>query len=244
MKKYDIHSHFGPTSSGENSSVEEMLEELEKYGIEKVGISCLSGNCMEEQNKIIYNAMKEKEDKIYGYCFINPKEKSAIEELEKCLKVYKMKAVKLHSWKQGYYPDNRPELKEIFEKIKIYGVHVQVHVGTAPLSTPYIWAEWAKLYPSIRFVFTHIGYYEFGMSTIEAIKDLKNVWVETSGQMDIDVLKKAIQVLGSKRIVFGTDWPYKPVNIEVEKFEYLGLTTEELEDIFYKNAEALWRIEK
>lgn len=242
MVKYDIHSHFGPTSSGENSSIEEMIEELEKYGIKKVGISCLSGNSMEEQNNIIYKAMKDKKDKIYGYCFINPKDKNALQELDKCLKIYKMSAVKLHSWKQGYYPDNRPELKKIFDKIKKYGVHVQVHVGTAPLSTPYIWAEWAKLYPEIRFVFTHIGYYEFGMSTIEAIKNLKNVWVETSGQMDVDVLKKAIQVLGSKRIVFGTDWPYKPVNIEVEKFKYLKLSEEELEDIFYRNAENLWRI--
>lgn len=48
-----------------------------------------------------------------------------------------------------------------------------MHVGTAPLSTPYIWAEWAKKFPNIDFLFTHIGYYEFGMSTIMAVKDLK-----------------------------------------------------------------------
>ncbi len=70
------------------------------------------------------------------------------------------------------------------------------YVGTAPISNPYVWAEYAKKHPHVRFVFTHIGYYEFGMSTIEAVKDLPNVWVETSGQMDVEVLKKAIAVLG------------------------------------------------
>lgn len=35
---------------------------------------------------------------------------------------------------------------------------------------------------------------------------------------DVEVLQKAIDVLGPERVCFGTDWPYKPVNIEVEKF--------------------------
>ena len=154
----------------------------------------------------------------------------------------KMNGVKFHSWKQGYYPDNRPELSKIFKEISKYNVHVEMHVGTAPLSTPYIWAEWAKKFPNIDFLFTHIGYYEFGMSTIMAVKDLKNVWVETSGQMDVDVLKNAVKILGANRVVFGTDWPYKPVNIEIDKFYHLGFNDTQLEQIFYKNAEYLWRM--
>lgn len=99
-----------------------------------------------------------------------------------------------------------------------------------------------KKFPNIDFLFTHIGYYEFGMSTIMAVKDLKNVWVETSGQMDVDVLKNAVKILGANRVVFGTDWPYKPVNIEIDKFYHLGFNDTQLEQIFYKNAEYLWRM--
>ncbi len=242
MTKYDIHSHFGPTSSGEITIIDDMINQLKNYGISKVGISCLSGNDTREQNNIIYEAMKKYPTFIEGYAFINPKNKDAIEEIEKCLGNYKMNGCKFHSWKQGYYPDNRPELKNIFNAIQKYDKHVQIHVGTAPLSTPHIWCEWAKKFPKIDFLFTHIGYYEFGFSTIEAIKDIPNIWVETSGQMDIDVLKTAVSVLGSKRVVFGTDWPYKPINIEIEKFEELNFSQNQLEDIFYKNAEYLWRI--
>ena len=76
----------------------------------------------------------------------------------------------------------------------------------------------------------------------QKIKDLKNVWVETSGQMDVDVLKNAVKILGANRVVFGTDWPYKPVNIEIDKFYHLGFNDTQLEQIFYKNAEYLWRM--
>lgn len=239
---YDIHSHLGKTSSGEENTPSELVNDLKKYGITKVGISCLSGISTRYQNDFIYQAMCEYPDVIEGYAFINPKDGDALQEVDLCLGEYKMKAVKFHSWKHGYYPDNTPALDAILEKIETYGVHVQTHVGTAPISSPYVWAEHARKHPNLRFVFTHIGYYEFGMSTIQAIKDLPNVSVETSGQMDINVLKCAIEELGSKRVCFGTDWPYKPVNIEISKFEELGLSEEEKEDIFYRNAEKLWEI--
>lgn len=240
MKIYDIHSHLGKTSSGDENTPKEMLEDLKKYGISKVGISCLSGISTRQQNDLIYKAMCEFPDTIKGYAFINPKDPAAFNEIDLCLGQYKMQGVKFHSWKHGYYPDNQGALDRLLDKIETYGVHVQTHVGTAPISNPYVWAEYARKHPNLRFLFTHIGYYEFGLSTIEAVKDLDNVWVETSGQMDTRVLRKAFEVLGSKRICVGTDWPYKPVNIEISKFEELNLSTEEKEDIFFKNAEKLW----
>ncbi|MEF9968124.1 MAG: amidohydrolase family protein, partial [Longicatena sp.] len=63
---------------------------------------------------------------------------------------------------------------------------------------------------------------------------------ETSCQMEAENLVKAAKELGSKRIVFGTDWPYKPTNVEIEKLECMGFNENELEDVFYKNAEYLW----
>ncbi len=46
------------------------------------------------------------------------------------------------------------------------------------------------------------------MSSIEVAKRYPNIWLETSGQMDVEVLKKSVKELGSERVVFGTDWPY------------------------------------
>ncbi len=244
MKIFDVHSHLGFTSSGEQNTPTQLVEELKEYGITKVGISCLSGNDTRYQNDLVYQACKEYPDAIIGYGFIHPKAHDALEEVDRCLGEYKFKAIKFHSWKHGYYPDNASAIDAILDKVEQYGVHVQTHVGTAPLSTPYVWAEYARKHPNVRFVFTHTGYYEFGLSTILAIKDLENVSVETSGQFDVETLKKSIEILGEKRVVFGTDWPYKPMNIEISKFYELGLSQEQLETIFYKNAEALWEVKR
>lgn len=243
MTIYDIHSHLGKTSSGEENTPEELLRDLNSYGISKVGISSLSGISNREQNDLVYRAMKAFPGVIKGYAFINPKANDAIDEVDRCLGDYHMDGIKFHSWKHGYYPDNTPALTDILTEIQKYGVHVQTHVGTAPFSTPYVWAEYARKFPNIDFLFTHIGYYEFGLSTIEAVRNLDNVWVETSGQMDVEVLQRAIRVLGAKRVCFGTDWPYKPVNIEIEKFYEMKVGDEELEYIFCKNAKYLWRME-
>lgn len=241
MLIYDIHSHLGKTSSGDENTAKQLIDELSTFDIKKVGISSLSGSNMKEQNDLVYRAMREYPDKIKGYGFINPKDERAIDEIHRCLGEYKMSGIKFHSWKHGYYPDNTLALNDIFNTISKYGVHVQTHTGTAPFSTPYAWAEYAKQFPNIDFVFTHIGYYEFGLSTIEAVKNLKNVWVETSGQMDMQVLQRAVDILGAQRVCFGTDWPYKITNIEIEKFYELNISEKNLEYIFYKNAKYLWR---
>lgn len=240
MKMYDVHAHLGKTSSGEDNSIDFMVEDLKKFGITKVGISSLSGTITKDQNDLVHQAMLKYPDIVKGYAFINPKAPDVYDELDRCLGSFQMDGVKFHPWKHGYYADNCPQIDGVLNMIESYGVHIQVHVGTSPLCTPFAWIEYAKKHPKLRVLLTHMGCREFGFSTIEAIRDIPNIWVETSCQMERENLIKAAKELGSKRIVFGTDWPYKPTNVEIEKIGLMGFNESELEDIFYKNAEFLW----
>lgn len=237
---YDFHSHLGKTRSGEANSATQIIKELNEFGITKVGICSLSGDGMKPQNDLVYAAMCEFPGVIEGYADIDPKSPKAIEEVHRTLGELKMNGVKFMPWKHGYAAENCPNLTKVIDAIGEYGVHIQIHGGASPLCTPFVWIEHAKRRKDMRFVFTHICGREFGHSCIEAIKDMENVWVETSANMEVDILKKAVEVLGSKRILFGSDWPYKPTNIEIEKLHLLGLNETELEDIFYRNAELLW----
>ena len=54
------------------------------------------------------------------------------------------------------------------------------------------------------------------------------------------ILREAVRTLGSERVLFGTDWPYKPTNIEVDKIFELGLSDRQLEDVLRRNAERIW----
>lgn len=240
MNRYDFHSHLGKTRSGDENSVDKLISDLSKFNIEKVAIMSMSQYSMQENNDIIAEAMKKYPDKIKGIAFIDPKAPDAIQEVHRCLGDLKMSGVKFMPWKHGYNAENCPQIPEVLDVIGQYPVHVQIHGGASPLCTPYVWVEYAKERPHMTFVFTHICGREFGISIIDTIKDLKNFYVETSANMEYDILKKAVNVLGSERILFGSDWPYKPTNIEVEKLYHLGLTESELEGVFYKNAELIW----
>ena len=123
MLIYDIHSHLGKTSSGDENTPQELVNDLVTYGISKVGISSLSGISMHAQNDLVHRAMEAYPGVIKGYGFINPKAGDAIDEVNRCLGDYHMDGIKFHSWKHGYYPDNTPALKDIFAEIEKYGKH-------------------------------------------------------------------------------------------------------------------------
>lgn len=237
----DIHAHMGKTSSGQKVDVDKLIQDMDKLQIDKVGISSLSGTITRAQNDLVYDAMTKYPDRIEGYAFINPKAPDALEEIDRCLGEYKMNGVKFHPWKHGYYSDNTSQLDAVLQRIEKYGVHVQAHVGTSPLATPFAWIRYAKKYPNIRFLFTHMGCREFAYSVIHAVKDIENIYLETSVIYDTDVLLKVNELVGSKRIVFGTDWPYKSQRCEIQKVYQMGFSQSELEDVFYKNAEMLWQ---
>lgn len=241
MKMYDLHSHLGTTRSGEKNSAAQMVKEMESYGIQRVGIVYLSGTGYRSQNELVYSAMCEFPDFIEGYADIDPKDPGAFDEVNRCLGDFKMKGVKFLPWKHGYHCENCPPLGAVLDEIGHYKAQVQVHVGSSPLCTPYVWIEHAAKRPDMNFVFTHMGSRELGYSTVVAIKDSPNIYVETSAQEDYDVLLKAVADLGTKRIALGTDWPYKPINMEIDKIKFLGLKNQELEDVYYKTAQYLWQ---
>ena len=118
MLIYDIHSHLGKTSSGDENTPQELVNDLAAYGISRVGISSLSGISMRDQNDLVHRAMEAYPGVIKGYGFINPKAGDAIDEVNRCLGDYHMDGIKFHSWKHGYYPDNTPALKDIFAEIE------------------------------------------------------------------------------------------------------------------------------
>ena len=136
MKRFDIHAHMGKTSSGEAIGVEQLISDMDKYGILRTGISSLSGIDNREQNDLVYDSYLKYPDRIIPYAFINPKSKDAIKELDLCLGERGFLGVKFHPWKHGYFADNTPQIDEILTQIENYGVHIQIYPGTSPLCTP------------------------------------------------------------------------------------------------------------
>jgi len=240
MKYYDFHGHLGKTSSGEENTATMLVEDLKKYGIEKVGISNLTLPSMEERNDLIYDAMCQYPDFIKGYMYINFRSPRIYEEIDYRLNKQGFSGCKIVTSREGIRGDNYPRIKEIMPFVAKYGKVVQVFAGTSPYCTPFVWADLAEKNPDLILCFTHIACRELGYTLIELIRDIPNTCVETSQNFEVDMLKKAIDVLGSERVLMGTDWPYKPTKTELYKFEYMGIPEDKLENIYWKNAARLW----
>lgn len=238
----DYHVHLGKSSSGEDYTIEDLIKNMDLYGIEKSGLSMLNGTDTRLLNDQVYEAWKKYPDRIIPYAYINPREPFVIDEVNRCLGKLKMRGVKFHSWKCGYYPDNNKMLDKVIDEIEKYNVPILTHTGTAPLSLPQQWADVAKKHPKVKFVFAHIGYLDYGYGCVDCVKDLENVFVDTSGQVEVQILEKALNVLGSERIIFGSDWPYKFVKSEICKFDVLNLTEKQKNDIFDNNMRKLFSL--
>lgn len=238
----DFHVHMGKSSRGTNYTVNDLIASMDRFDIEYSGLSILNGVLTAELNDRVMQAARDYPDRIVGFAYINPREPGAIDEVRRCLDTPGMRGVKFHSWKHGYFPDNNGAIDGIIEAIEPYDVPILCHTGTAPLALPQQWAAIAKRHPKAKFVFAHIGYLDFGYGCVECAKDLPNVFVDTSGQVEIPVLQKALDDLGADRILFATDWPYKYPRSEIVKFEPYDLSEQEKEKIFRTNALKLWKL--
>lgn len=235
----DFHVHLGKSSQGKDHTVDDLINYMDKYNIKISGLSILNGIDTKELNDRVYEAYLKYPDRIAPFAFINPRDPNAVNEVNRCLGELKFKGVKFHSWKHGYFPDNNQNLDKVVDAIAPYNVPILTHTGTAPLALPQQWAFVAQRHPDVKFVFAHIGYLDYGYGCIESVKNLPNVYVDTAGQVEIPILEKALKDLGADRIIFATDWPYKPANAEIVKFECLNLTDEQRNKIFYENSASL-----
>ncbi|MEY8292672.1 amidohydrolase family protein [Carnobacteriaceae bacterium 52-44] len=239
----DFHLHLGKSSSGTMYTVEDLISMLDEYDIKSAGLSMLNGTDVTKLNNQVYEHYKKYPERIVPFAYINPRDENAIEEVDRTLGTLKMKGIKFHSWKHGYNPENSNSLDDVVRAIGKYDVPILTHTGTAPLSLPQSWARVAEKFPMQKWVFAHIGLLDYGYGCVEAVKDLENIWVDTSGQNEVQILEKAFEELGEDRIIYASDWPYKHVGSEILKLDCLNMTEEQKIKVFHNNSAKLLGLE-
>ena len=70
-------------------------------------------------------------------------------------------------------------------------------------------------------------------------RKFENLWIDISLPLNLMWLPPLLQNDSLERYLFATDYPYSSVESFVERIEGLGLSTNQAEHVFYKNAENL-----
>ena len=195
-------------------------------------------------NRFISQAVKESGGTMTGLGTLHPESADKKGDVDELISLGLL-GVKLHPDIQGF-AINDPRCIELYELCE-GKLPVLFHTG----DKRYEFSNPAQLIPVLeRFKnLTVIGAHFGGYSVVEEAKKrlpkYENLYVDCSSSfpfMTDEEIVDAIKAYGADRVLFGTDYPMWDASEEVERLLSLGLSDDDYEKIFHKNAEKLFGI--
>ncbi|MBL8148727.1 MAG: amidohydrolase family protein [Blastocatellia bacterium] len=256
----DIHAHIGKFK-GFDLSTENLITNLKENYVRYALISNIDGADLPGTTANLDEVTINEETA--RVCAANPQLKpvawakpgakgASADNIEPFLRDKKFLAIKFHPDFNHFSPKSSsvaPYLK-LCEKYKVPALF---HCGKTANSNPQVLYEVARQYPTVPFVFFHMGFGTDHEDAIAIAKTAKQkndaiIYLETS-QADLVSIQEALEAVGPERIVFGSDatyfgryhydFYYKMINA----LKY-SLKPEEFQLIIRNNALKLFRIEE
>ncbi len=194
-------------------------------------------------NDFLAGSMAEYPDKLIGFMALHPGMEDPGTEIDRAIALG-FKGIKLHPDFQKFAIDD-PKVFPIYEAAQ-GKLPILFHIGDYrySFSHPTQLATVLDNFPKLQVIGAHYA----GWSEWEdAAKYLKSyrLWVDSSSSsysLPPEKIKKMISVFGTDFVLFGTDYPMWAPKREIEILQSLGLTDDELDRIFYKNATELLKL--
>lgn len=233
----DIHSHI-QKKDGEYL-LQELLSDMERFRIDKRVISDLRVDNIQEGNTVIAQMVKEYPDKLIGCALLNPSLTTIMEDVKHAVSMPEIKMLEFNSYEHGYAPDNCPIIYDVFDYIRDKDLPVKVFTGIGAKAIPHQWEIYVRKYPEIKFIFLHMGCFDYGYSCVDIVARNANAYIETSNQYELQILRKAFTNLTCDRILFGSSFPDRFTRNGIEIFDLFHLPQADLHAILHDNAQKL-----
>ena len=163
------------------------------------------------------------------------------------LRALGLRGVKLHPDIQRF-PVDDPRVMDIFALCEAAGLPVCVHTGDYryDYSNPNRVVNVLRAFPKLKFIGAHLGGWSVWDAAARRLPDFPNMWVDTSSSFRWLTPERSLDILrayGSKRVMFGTDYPMWTPRPDIDRLLSLNLTDDEREDIFWRTCARLFEIE-
>lgn len=247
----DIHVHplncFG--SYGVSSPVEDadrLVATARRSGVTRMCVFSLyettpyepTPDQCRQANDYVLRMRDARPDAILPFCYVTPAfPDEAVAEIERCVGGQAMAGVKL--WVARKVTD--PGLDPIMEAAVAKDVPVLQHAwlkttGNLPgESTPFDVADLARRHPRARIIMAHLN--GVGYRGIEAVADVPNVVVDTSGgDPESGLVEAAVRRLGPDRVVYGSDAPIRHFGVTMNKVLGADIPNVDKRAILWDNA--------
>lgn len=236
-----IGNHYSIKMRGKGL-IEDLIESAKKSAVEYVVIHATATRPAQVKNINDWIAQNAN-GMLIGFGTLHPDMEDIEEEFERIISMG-LKGIKLHPEFQGFFADD-DKMDRVYRTIGDR-LPVLIHAGDENYdnSSPRRIANVLDKFPKITFIVAHLGGHKKWQEALEYLVG-RNIYFDTSSAlqfMDKSLAEMLIKKHGTKKIVFGTDYPIIYHDKELEYFHNLGLSDEEKQDILYNNASYLLKI--
>lgn len=233
----DGHVHVSDSDFG---NVDLLLDQLDRAGIERA--LCVPGGMVDVRqfsrifsgqyrpdptipNHLVYDAIEQHADRLYGFVCVNPHDGTAAVEMLREGFDRGCRGVKLAPIVHQF-PFASETLDEIAAICAERGFPVYSHVLPNPGMTTADYAEFARRNPPTNFILGHMGFGPADADAIEFAAEMDNFYLESSLGNYL-ILCDALQRLGPSKLIFGSEFPLSHPKVELEKILLLDESAHE-----------------
>ena len=179
-------------------------------------------------NTAVLESCKKSEGKLFPFFFANPYEPENYEKVGKTFYGLKIAPI-VHG-----VPFADSQMTRLFSKALDLGHSVYLHCLPHAGFTVEDLVRTGEKFPELPLVLGHAGLCQCDYWGVDLIAGLPNLYLETSGAFS-HLAKYALDKLGEKRVLFGTEYPLQHPKVEVVKAECIGFSPE----MTFRNASRL-----
>jgi predicted TIM-barrel fold metal-dependent hydrolase len=237
------------------ATAEEVIASMDEAGIDLsivLNIGWVSHELCVKTNDYILDSVSRYPTRFVGFCAIQPTAgDAAIAELERCAKAGAKGTGELRSDVQGFDLADETTMKPLVDvALKhdlIFLTHSSEPVGHEYSGkgsiTPDILYSFVTAFPNLKLVCAHWGGgLPFYALMPEVAKALANVFFDTAATVFLykpEIFEQVSQIIGSDKILFGTDYPLMHQNRVIAQIQSSQLPEEDKARILGANAQKL-----
>jgi hypothetical protein len=237
------------------ATAEELIASMDEAGIDLsvvLNAGWVSHELCVKTNDYILDSVSRYPTRLVGFCAIQPRAgDAAIAELERCAKAGAKGIGELRSDVQGFDLADKKTMKPLVDAALKYNLILLTH-SSEPVGheyfgkgniTPDILYSFITAFPGLRLVCAHWGgglpFYALMPEVAEA---LANVFFDTAATVFLykpEIFEQMSRIIGSDKIVFGTDYPLMHQNRVIAQIQSARLPEKDKAKILGANAQEL-----
>jgi predicted TIM-barrel fold metal-dependent hydrolase len=241
-------------------TAEELLASMDEAGIDLsvvLNIGWVGHELCVKTNDYILDSVSRYPTRLVGFCAIQPGAgDAAIAELERCAKAGAKGIGELRSDVQGFDLANKKTIKPLVDAALKHDLILLTH-SSEPVGheysgkgsiTPDILYSFITTFPNLKIVCAHWGGgLPFYALMPEVAKALANVSFDTAATVFLykpEIFQHVSHIIGSGKILFGTDYPLMHQNRVLAQIQSSQLPEEDKARILGANAQKLLQLDE